>query len=63
MGVGHAPISPPATVMSDNGVKRIADALKCLSLLLELIRELFPEWAATLEDLEDEIIDYMQELR
>lgn len=49
--------------MSDNGVKRIADALKCLSLLLELIRELFPEWAATLEDLEDEIIDYMQELR
>lgn len=50
--------------MSDEiTVREIAEALVCLAKILQLLDKILPEFVPTLLELEDELTDYMQELR
>lgn len=49
--------------MPSLSVGKLIEALRCLTLLLEVIREFFPDWAEPLLELEDEMVDKLQELR
>lgn len=49
--------------MNKAEIRRIAEAIKCLALLLEVVSELFPDFAPMLEDLEDEMLDKLQDER
>lgn len=50
--------------MSRSGdAKRLLDVLRCITTILEVLVELFPDWVPVLEELEDEIADRLQDLR
>lgn len=43
--------------------REIAEALVCIAKLIALAEKLWPDWAATLVELEDELSDLHQEMR
>lgn len=49
--------------MSNGEIKRLLDVLRCITTILEVLVELFPDWVPVLEQLEDEVTDRLQDLR
>lgn len=50
--------------MSDDvTVREVAEALVCVAKLIRLLEKLFPDMVPFLTELEDELIDYHQEMR
>lgn len=48
--------------MSDE-LKKLLELLRCLVLVIETVRVFFPDWAPQLEELEDEVVNRIQDLR